>query len=104
VERSAFNPETIHMWINPNHSNPPRQPSPPAESGLRRAKLPRRDGREELRVNLAEYQGRPYLAVRLWQRDQSGAWWPTRKGVSIRLSEARDVADALAKALDRTGY
>jgi hypothetical protein len=90
------------MWINPKHPNPPRQPRPPADTGRRLATIPRGDGREELRVNLAEYHGRPYIALRLWQRDPSGAWWPTRKGVSIRLSEARDVADALAEAMDRT--
>jgi hypothetical protein len=83
---------------------PPRQPTQPPETGSRLATLPRGNGRAELRVNLVEFQGRPYLAVRLWRRDQSGAWWPARKGVSIRLSEARDVADALAKALDRTEY
>jgi hypothetical protein len=49
-----------------------------------------------------EYQGHPYISVRLWQRDsRTGAWWPQKgRGVSVRLSEARGVAEALEKALE----
>jgi hypothetical protein len=87
------------MWVNPKHPDPPRRSTPPPETGRRLLALPRGD-REELRVTLDEFNGHPYLAVRVWQRDQGGSWWPTRKGVSVRLSEARDVADALSEAVD----
>jgi hypothetical protein len=92
------------MWVSPNHPNPPRQPTPPADTGRRLATIPRGDGREELRVSLAEFNGHPFVALRVWQRDASGQWWPTRKGFSIRLSEAREVADTLAEALALTRF
>ena len=58
--------------------------------------------RQELRVVLDEYQGHPYVSVRLWQAGQDGAFWPLKgKGVSIRLSECEGVAAALQEALDR---
>jgi len=88
------------MWISPNHPNPPRQSQPPVEQGRRLIALPRGEGREELRVSLDEFKGRPYVSLRVWERDASGHWWPTKRGVSVRLSEARDVAEALLEALD----
>jgi hypothetical protein len=87
------------MWINPNHPDPPRRATPPPETGRRLLSLARGD-REELRVSLDEFKGNEYLAVRVWERGRDGSWWPTKKGVSIRLSEARDVADALSEAVD----
>ncbi len=53
------------MWVSPNHPNPPRPYSPPQESGQRLATFPRHGG-EELRVNLAEYEGHPYVSLRVW--------------------------------------
>jgi hypothetical protein len=68
----------------------------PAESGERLATFPRNHGTEELRITLCEYNGHPYVAVRLWALDsKSGEWWPTRKGTSIRMAEVQGFADAL---------
>lgn len=95
------------MWRNPNHgasqTEAPR-PSAPAETGRRLATMPRstRGGPEqELRVSLDEYQGHPYISIRLWQQDgRSGAWWPLKdKGISVRLREADDVAEAIKLAV-----
>jgi hypothetical protein len=48
--------------------------------------LPRGEG-AELRVSLAEYQGRPYVSLRVWERGSDGELWPSKKGCSIRASE-----------------
>jgi hypothetical protein len=56
---------------------------------------------EELRVNWSEYEGKPYLSIRLWTRDDAGGWWPSKTvGCTIRLRELADVAEALAEAMD----
>lgn len=102
------------MWTNPRYREltgrePPGRgqatAEPPRPSGTLLASFPRksREGPEaELRVVLDEFQGSPYLALRVWQKDQAGNWWPVKgKGVSIRLSEAGGVADALREALGR---
>jgi hypothetical protein len=82
------------MWTAPGYE--PERPQPPAETGRRLATFPRGD-REELRVTLAEYKGRPYLALRVWAEGDGGGWWPVRgKGVSVRISEAGKLAEALA--------
>ncbi len=98
------------MWTNPRYREltgrePPGRATAeaPEPSGETLATFPRKgpDGaQQELRVVLDEYQGHGYIAVRLWQADQAGAFWPLKgKGVSIRLSEAEGVADALREAL-----
>lgn len=76
----------------------------PEEQGVRLATLPRsdRDGaEEELRVTLSEYQTHQYISLRVWSRDaRSGAYWPVKgKGVTVRLREAEDVAEALKAGL-----
>jgi hypothetical protein len=100
------------MWRNPKYQAeaedqsqeaPPDQAGPPVEQGERLATFPRSDrqgGESELRVDLSRYQGHPYVSVRLWTQDRiTGDWWPTRKGVSVRLSEADGVAEALVQAV-----
>jgi hypothetical protein len=92
--------------VNDYHDQGDRQP--PAEHGRRLAALPRPGGRgranAELRVALAEFEGRPYFALRVWEQDQEGRWWPCKgKGVSVRLSEARAVAAAITQALTLAG-
>jgi hypothetical protein len=57
----------------------------------------------ELRVTVDEFQGHRFLGLRLWEMGQGDAWYPTRKGLSIRLNEAATVAAAILEALDRAG-
>ena len=87
------------MWINPKYADrypAPASPAPPQDDGEPLGTF-RRGDREELRVVLKEFKGHPYISLRLWERDQGGAWWPTKgKGLSIRISEAQGVAEALA--------
>lgn len=104
------------MWINPKYAD--RYPNaehgddrptatPPAEQGRRLATFERKgrgDERSELRVSLDEYQGHPYISVRVWTYDvRVDGWWPSRKGVSVRLSEASGVADTLNEAVEKVG-
>jgi hypothetical protein len=95
------------MWRNPKYYPPePQQQqtaTAPEPSGKLLAAFPRRglDGEQELRVVLDEYQQRPYVAIRLWTKDsRTGSWWPTKKGVSVRIAELEGVAEALVAALE----
>ena len=74
--------------------------APPLETGERIRTIVRTDD-EELRINWALYEGNPYVSLRMWTRDRSGRWWPdSKRGLSIRLRELEDVADAIAAAQD----
>jgi hypothetical protein len=94
------------LWRNPKYfptaetpatPTPAPAPGPPEDRGDRLLTLPRNDGAEELRVVKDEYQGHPYLSLRLWRRGEDGSWYPTPKGCSIRMSECCLVADVLQK-------
>ena len=79
----------------------PTHRAAPVEQGERLATAPRGDS-EELRLTWAEYNGRPFLSLRVWTRDTSGQWWPTKdKGLAIRRNELADLAEGVAAALDR---
>ena len=89
------------MWRNPKYfpADNPTQ-TPPAERGERLATLTRGDG-VELRVALAEFEGRPFVSLRVWERDREGRWWPVKgKGVSLRLRELPELLDALGRVED----
>ncbi len=102
------------MYMSPNHpdygrtqNQPPTQPAP-EPSGRHLATFERKGrGRApdtELRVVLDEYQGHPYISLRVWSRGQDGLWFPTRKGCSVRLGEAEDLADALGDAVRMANF
>ncbi len=90
------------MWRNPKYLDQHQPPQPPAEQGERLAVFPRGTG-QELRVALAEYQGRPFLSLRVWAQDpNSGDWWPVKgKGCSVRIAEAAGLAEILSTVVDR---
>jgi hypothetical protein len=72
------------------------KPKPPEEPG-RLVTFTRGDG-IELRVSMAEYEGRPYVALRVWERGSDGEWYPVKgRGCSVRLGEC----DQLGAALQR---
>lgn len=73
-----------------------KEPLPPAHAE-RLATFTRGDG-VELRVKLARYEGHPYIALRVWERNRDGRWFPVKgRGVSIRVGEC----DPLAAILKR---
>ena len=88
------------MWRNPNHPQP-ESPAPPGPSGRLLANFERpgrgRGPETELRVDLDEYEGHAYVSLRVWTRGPDDGWYPTRKGCSVRLSEADEVAAALVE-------
>lgn len=77
-----------------------RQATPPAEQGQRLTTIPRPKDDAEIRLNWCEYDGHPYLSIRVWVKDDDGQFWPDKhRGFSIRLRELSDVADAIAQAM-----
>ena len=91
------------MWVSPNHPDPPRQSEPPREDGKRLATFARGEG-VELRVTLAEYQDRPYVSLKVWERNQAGAWWPVRgKACSIRIREIGELVEVLGRIEQEQG-
>ena len=89
------------MWVSPNHPDPPRRPEPPGDNGERLATFDRGPG-VEMRVCLSEYEGHPYISLRVWEVGRDGAWWPTRRGGSVRISEAAELAEVLAAVAGAT--
>ena len=53
-----------------------------------------------MRITWDEYQGSPFLGLREWVPG-GGGHYPTKKGVTVRVSELPALANALADALDR---
>ena len=89
------------MWTRPGYT--PDRPAPPAENGDRLATFPRGDG-VEMRINLSTFEGKPFVSLRLWERDQAGAWWPVKgKGCSIRIGEAGKLAEVLVRVDEQVG-
>jgi hypothetical protein len=86
------------MWVNPRYADQLEQPKAPEETGVRVGTWPRGSD-SELRLCIDEFKGNRYLALRVWTKGNDGRFWPTSKGTSIRLSEAEDVADAIAAAV-----
>jgi hypothetical protein len=97
------------MYVSPKHPDREKllarqKASPPEEQGRRLATFPRGPG-GELRVTLSEYQGRPFLMLKLWERGQDGQLWPTPgKGTcSVRIAELEGMIGALREAVELVG-
>lgn len=99
-------------WINPRYAElagrePPgsaggAQSSPPIPTGQELARIlrPKHDGGDDvLRIALDSFEGHPYVAIRVFNRDRDGNLWPVRnKGLSVRVGELAQVAEALRRA------
>jgi hypothetical protein len=78
----------------------PQRATPPEEQGRRLATLRRPKDRSEIRITWSEYQGSPFLNIRVWAEGHDGQLWPQKeRGFSIRLRELPDVAEAIAEAM-----
>jgi hypothetical protein len=82
-------------------SAPPRRSTgPPRENGERLAKIDRSET-EQIRINWSEYEGKQFLAIRMWKRGDDGQFWPDpKRGISIRVRELADLADGIAAAIN----
>lgn len=65
--------------------------------------LPRGRERDEpkaqvLRLAIDEYNGHDFVSIRIWFRDSSGEYRPTKQGVSVRARELEAVARWFADA------
>lgn len=57
-----------------------------------------KNGRETLRVQLTEYQGRPIIDLRVWYKGRDGELRPSRSGLTCSTSHVQRLAEALADA------
>ena len=74
----------------PGNPTAPKAQTP----GQRRATFARSDT-EELRVELASYEGHPFVNLRIWFTGTDGQWHPTKKGCTVRLREVPELVAAL---------
>jgi Transcriptional Coactivator p15 (PC4) len=57
-----------------------------------------RNEREVLRIMLSKFKGHISIDVRIWFRTERGEPRPSRRGVSLRLTEISDIRTGLCKA------
>jgi hypothetical protein len=87
-------PTTARTDSTPNAS----PATPPADDGAPLATLAR-GADTELRVRWREYKLSFFCDLRVWQKNaQTGDWWPTKKGVSVKSRELAAVIQALEEA------
>lgn len=55
---------------------------------------------ERLAVLWREYEGHHFVDLRVQFKANDGRWLPTKKGVTVKVREIWNVADALAKACE----
>lgn len=84
------------MWTNPQHRTERPPPEQPEEHGHILLCLDRPRG-EELHIGLAEYNGYPYINIRVWQIDGQMRF-PTKKGMTLKRGEIPQVIAALNRA------
>lgn len=73
--------------------------TPPQENGKRLGTINRSET-EQIRINWSEYDGHPFLSIRMWKRYDDGTWWPDKRGIAIRVRELPDLVVAMAEAVD----
>lgn len=77
-----------------------KEPKAQAKPEGRRLVTIQRGQDGELRLTWDEYEGRPFLSLRLWQRTEDGQAIPTKKGLSIRLRELPELVEGLVQACE----
>lgn len=63
-----------------------------------------KNSREEIRVELCEYNGKPILNARVWWKDDAGEFFPSRKGLTVSAKHlpafTKAINTVLAEARD----
>lgn len=77
---------------------PERSWSPPEMKGQLLGTLSHKEG--AVRIVWDEYEGHPYLSIRLWTADNSGQLWPSKTGFTVKLRDLPTLGEAIGKALD----
>lgn len=83
-----------------------RRPPEPTGKVLCRLDRPSSEGRAAARLflTLEEYNGNPYFRLSLWEMGRFGWWWPVRgRTITVRISEADQLADAIRDAALQAG-
>ena len=76
-----------------------RTATAPVENGPRVATIAR-SADEEMRVNWSEFEGHSFVQIRIWKH-RSGQWWPdVKRGLSVRIRELPEFAEAVVGCLD----
>ena len=58
-----------------------------------------KNSREQIQVQAAEYEGHPYIDVRIyWRTQDDDRWKPSKKGVTLRPELVGELIAALRKA------
>lgn len=76
------------------------RPTAPVDRGLLLARIPRVYTREELRFTWDSYNGRSFLAIRVWKANKkTGDWYPNGdRFATVRVKELDALAAAVAQA------
>jgi hypothetical protein len=93
------------MWRNPAYypqADQAAQQTPPVDNGQRLATFERRgkDGPEEIRVGLHEWQGHTTLRCHKWMQTQAGDWIPTKACISFRPAELGELLASVRSAME----
>ena len=75
-----------------------RSGTPPEMKGQLLGSLPHKDG--EIRLSWDEYEGFHFLSIRLWTKDDSGQFWPSKTGFTVKIRDIPALADAIGQAID----
>ena len=81
-------------------SHPAAQHRQPPEDRDHRLATLSRGADVQVRVSLGDYEGHKYLNIREWTCDGGGGWWPSKRGLTIRVRELPDFADGVAQAIE----
>jgi len=61
----------------------------------------RKNAREEIRVVLDEFNGRPIFSARVWFEADDGLMRPGKSGIGFAVDKLPDFADAVSLALEK---
>lgn len=60
----------------------------------------KKNAREEIRIGLDEYEGRPIFSARVWFEAGAGDWRPGKSGIAFKIELLPDFAEGVSQALE----